>query len=162
MLDICGTIGLGRFVVLSSALPPFPSPNSSPPPSFLSIFLLSYISPLCLLFFPKFLPISPLLFLYISPRFPLLFLSFSPSLLYFSFISLSHFIFHFCWPYSLKGILKPKIEKKWLCYPFFTVFVQIFAGKKSQILYQVACGDHIVLISQTDDICFSLYIKDYW
>ena len=128
-MDICGTIGLGRFVVLSSALPPFPSPNSSPPPSFLSIFLLSYSSPLCLLFFPKFLPISPLLFLYISPRFPLLFLSFSPSLLSFSFISLSHFIFHFCWPYSLKGILKPKIEKNGSATPFLLSLFRYLHGK---------------------------------
>ena len=27
--------------------------------------------------------------------------------------------------------------------PFFIVFVQIFAGKKWQILVQVACVDHI-------------------
>ena len=33
--------------------------------------------------------------------------------------------------------------------------------KKSQISVQVACGDHIVSISQTDDNCFSLHIKGY-
>ena len=57
-----------------------------------------------------------------------------------------------------KGTLKPKI-KKGSATPFFTVFVQIFAGEKSQISVQLACGDHIVLIRKTDDICFSLYIK---
>ena len=41
-----------------------------------------------------------------------------------------------------------------LVYPFFTVFVKIFAGEKSQILVQEGCGDHIVVISPTDDICF--------
>ena len=55
--------------------------------------------------------------------------------------------------------LKPKIEKRALL-PLFTVFVKIFAGEKSQSSVQViAYGDHIVLISQNGDICFSLYIK---
>ena len=43
---------------------------------------------------------------------------------------------------------------------FPRVFVQVFAGKKSQFSVQVARVDHIVLIRQTDDICFSLNIKD--
>ena len=59
-----------------------------------------------------------------------------------------------------KGYLKPKTETMALL-SLFIVFVQIFAGEKSQISVQVACGHHIVLITLTDDICFSLYIKDY-
>ena len=59
----------------------------------------------------------------------------------------------------LKWELKNRNLKKGLCFPIFTVFIQIFAEKKSQISVQVACGDHIVLINQTDGICSSLNIK---
>ena len=59
-----------------------------------------------------------------------------------------------------KGV-KTKIEKNRFCFPFCTVFLKIFAGENSQIEVQVACIDHTVLISKTDDICFGLYIKDY-
>ena len=52
------------------------------------------------------------------------------------------------YPTFKMGTLKPKIDKMF-CYFFCTVFVQIFAVKKSQILVQVACGDHIVLIGRT-------------
>ena len=54
----------------------------------------------------------------------------------------------------IKGTLKPKIEKRAL--------LPLFSGKKSQTSVQVACGDHIVLVRQTDNIGFSLYFKDYW
>ena len=54
-------------------------------------------------------------------------------------------IYPTCYEKSFKkATLKPKIENRTL------------QGKKSQISVQVACGDHIVLISQTDDICFQL------
>ena len=61
----------------------------------------------------------------------------------------------------MESPLKSKIEKMALL-PHFTVFVQIFAGEKSQISVQVAFGDQIVFTRQTDDICFSFCIKDYW
>ena len=64
-------------------------------------------------------------------------------------------------PFMKKGTLKPKIEKRALLPLFYCLCADIYR-KKSQISVQVACGDHIVLISQTDNICFSLYIKDYW
>ena len=54
-----------------------------------------------------------------------------------------------------KGTVKPKIEKK-VCYPFLLSLFRFLQGKKSQISVQVASGDHIVLISIIDDICFSL------
>ena len=56
-------------------------------------------------------------------------------------------------------ILKRKIEKRTLLLRS-TVLVQILARKKSQISVQVACRDHIILISQTDDIVFLRYINN--
>ena len=35
------------------------------------------------------------------------------------------------------------------------------AGGKIVNFSPIACSDHIVLISQTDDICFNLNLKDY-
>ena len=52
--------------------------------------------------------------------------------------------------------------KKGLCYPSLNVLVKIIVGgKKSQISVQKDFGDHIVLIRQTDDICFRFNIKHY-
>ena len=45
--------------------------------------------------------------------------------------------------------------------PFLLSLFRYFQKKNSQISVQVAYGDHIVT-NQTDDICFSLDIKDYW
>ena len=52
----------------------------------------------------------------------------------------------------LKRVLYNRKLKKGLCYPFFTVFVKIFAGEKIANFSQSSLWDHIVLISQTDDI----------
>ena len=58
-----------------------------------------------------------------------------------------------------KSTLKPKIEKG-LCYHFFTVFFQILQEKN--LKFKSKLGKLLKIISQTEDICFSLYIKDYW
>ena len=57
---------------------------------------------------------------------------------------------------SEKSTLKPKIEKG-LCYHFFTVFFHILQEKN--LKYKL--GKLLKIISQTEDICFCLYIKDY-
>ena len=61
-----------------------------------------------------------------------------------------------------KGTLNQKIEKKCSTIPFLLSLSRYWHEKKSHVSVQVAFSDHIVLISQTDDICFSLYIKHYW
>ena len=64
--------------------------------------------------------------------------------------------------YFKNGTLKPKIKKD-SATPFTVLmFRKKKLGKKSQILFQVASGDFIVLISQTDDICFSFYINHFF
>ena len=63
--------------------------------------------------------------------------------------------------YFKNGTLKPKIKKD-SATPFTVLmFRKKKLGKKSQILFQVASDDFIVLISQTDDICFSFYINHF-
>ena len=54
------------------------------------------------------------------------------------------------------GTLKLKIEK-WLCCPFLSL--RYLQEKKSQISVQVASDDVIVLISQTNKICFRLNLR---
>ena len=56
----------------------------------------------------------------------------------------------------MKSTLKPKIEERALLLLFYCLCSDI-CREKTLISVQVACGDHLVLTSQTDDICFSLY-----
>ena len=58
---------------------------------------------------------------------------------------------------SVKGYFKTENRKKGSAPPFLPSLFR-YLQKKSQISVQVACGDHIVLINQTDDICFRLKI----
>jgi len=57
-----------------------------------------------------------------------------------------------------KGTLKPKIEKNDSVTPFLLSLVRYLQEKKSQISVQVACGYHIVLISQTKN----LFLARHW
>ena len=53
---------------------------------------------------------------------------------------------------SPPSTFKPPIEKNRSATPVLLALLRYLQGKKSQISVQVACGDHIVLISQTGDI----------
>ena len=59
-----------------------------------------------------------------------------------------------------KGTLKPKIEKRALL-SLFTVFVHIFVEKNRKLQSKQCVVIKYGLIRKTD-ICFCLYIKDYW
>jgi len=52
--------------------------------------------------------------------------------------------------------------KKGFASPFLLSLFRYLQGKNFKFQSKVACGDQIVLSSQTDDICFSLDIKHFW